>query len=48
MAELLNGLNKPALLREKIRERKSERRFAIGDKEGNGDMLGVWLDDVVR
>jgi len=41
VAELLNGLNKPVLLREKIRKRESERSFAKGDNEGNGD-IKMW------
>jgi len=44
VAELLNGLNKlnkPVLLREKIRKRERERSFAKGNNEGNGD-IRMW------
>jgi hypothetical protein len=41
VAELLNGLNKLVLLREKIRKMEGERRFVKGEKEGNGD-IKMW------
>jgi hypothetical protein len=41
VAELLNGLNKPVILREKIKKRRSEGSFSNGDKEGNGD-IKIW------
>jgi hypothetical protein len=41
VVELLNGLNKLVLLREKIRKMESEKSFAEGDKEGNGN-IKMW------